>query len=296
MGDALANLIKAIYSVGYSIWNYLIDVAVSLFTTSPTAANGSVYATTHTLFLAISSISVPICVVFFLLALIKDVMGSPPEQQARQFMQDGMKFGVMIGIVANLWTIMGYVMQIADGLTSDLAVAASYNLAISSDLESIIIEATTLPTFDFTHIGESIGDIIGFIFTVLLFFLTSLATLVIIVASAIGIISCGFQRILKPLVIMPFSSVTVAMATGSGEASRVTTQYLKTFFGLCIAGAFMVICVNLGVALSNGLITFDYASLSTFEKVLFISVQNAITPIVISGLVKSADTIIGKFL
>lgn len=296
MGDVLADLIKAIYNVGYSIWNYLIDIAISLFTTSPTAANGSVYSTTHTLFLSISSISVPICIVFFLLALIKDVIGSPPEQQARQFMQDGIKFGVMIGIVANLWTIMGYVMQIADGLTNDLAVSASYDLAISSDLETIIIEATTLPTFDFTHIGESIGDIIGFIFTVLLFFLTSLATLVIIIASAISIISCGFQRILKPLVIMPFSSVTVAMATGSGEASRVTTQYIKTFFGLCIAGAFMVICVNLGVALSNGLIVFDYASLSTFEKVLFISVQNAITPIVISGLVKSADTIIGKFL
>ena len=296
MGDVLADLIKAIYNVGYSIWNYLIDIAISLFTTSPTAANGSVYSTTHTLFLSISSISVPICIVFFFLALIKDVIGSPPEQQARQFMQDGIKFGVMIGIVANLWTIMGYVMQIADGLTNDLAVSASYDLAISSDLETIIIEATTLPTFDFTHIGESIGDIIGFIFTVLLFFLTSLATLVIIIASAISIISCGFQRILKPLVIMPFSSVTVAMATGSGEASRVTTQYIKTFFGLCIAGAFMVICVNLGVALSNGLIVFDYASLSTFEKVLFISVQNAITPIVISGLVKSADTIIGKFL
>ena len=296
MGDVLADLIKAIYNVGYSIWNYLIDIAISLFTTSPTAANGSVYSTTHTLFLSISSISVPIFIVFFLLALIKDVIGSPPEQQARQFMQDGIKFGVMIGIVANLWTIMGYVMQIADGLTNDLAVSASYDLAISSDLETIIIEATTLPTFDFTHIGESIGDIIGFIFTVLLFFLTSLATLVIIIASAISIISCGFQRILKPLVIMPFSSVTVAMATGSGEASRVTTQYIKTFFGLCIAGAFMVICVNLGVALSNGLIVFDYASLSMFEKVLFISVQNAITPIVISGLVKSADTIIGKFL
>lgn len=296
MGDVLAELIQGIYNVGYSIWNYLIDIAVSLFVTSPTAANGSVYATTHTLFLAISSISLPISVVFFLLAIIKDVMSTPSEQQLSQLMNDSMKFGVMVGILANLWAIMGYVMQIADGITADLAISANYDLALSSDLINIIIEATTLPTFDFTHIGESIGDIIGFIFTVLLFFLTSLATLVIIIASAISIISCGFQRILKPLVIMPFASVTVAMATGSGEASRVTSQYIKTFFGLCLSGAFMVICVNLGVALSNGLIVFDYASLTTFEKVLFISVQNAITPIIISGLVKSADTIIGKFL
>ncbi len=294
--DGLAEMLMGIYNTGYSIWNYLIGIAISLFTTSPTAANGSVYTTTHNLFLAISSISVPICVVFFLLALIKDVMNSPPDQQARQFMQDGLKFGVMIGILANLWEIMGYVMQIADGITNDLSMAASYNLSLSSDLENIIIEVTTLPDFDFTHIGQSVGDIIVFVFVVLLFFLASLATLVIIIASVIGIISCGFQRILKPLVIMPFSSVTVAMATGSGEASRVTTQYLKTFFGLCLAGAFMVVSVNLGVALSNGLIVFDYAALSTIERCLYISIQNAITPIVIAGLVKSADSIIGKFL
>lgn len=63
--DVLASMLKGIYNTGYSIWNYLMDIAVSLFTTSPTAANGSVYATTHNLFLAISSISVPICIVFF---------------------------------------------------------------------------------------------------------------------------------------------------------------------------------------------------------------------------------------
>lgn len=293
--DGLAEMLMGIYNTGYSIWNYLIDIAVSLFTTSPTAANGSVYTTTHNLFLAISSISVPICIVFFLLALIKDVMNSPPDQQARQFMQDGLKFGVMIGILANLWEIMGYVMQIADGITNDLSMAANYNLSLSSDLVMIITEATTFPEYS-DGIWTYLGEIIAWVFVLLLFFLASLATLVIVVASCVGIISCGFQRILKPLVIMPFSSVTVAMATGSGEASRVTTQYLKTFFGLCLAGAFMVVSVNLGVALSNGLIVFDYASLSTIEKVLFISIQNAITPIVIAGLVKSADSIIGKFL
>lgn len=294
--DGLADMLMGIYETGYSIWNYLIDIAVSLFTTSPTAANGAVYATTHTLFLAISSISVPICVVFFLMALVKDVLGSPPDQQATQAAIDFLKFGVMIGILANLWTIMGYIMQIADGVTNDLAISASYDLSLSSDLVMIITEATTFPQDTGAGVWVYLGEIIAWIFLLLLFFLASLATLVIVIASSISIISCGFQRILKPLVIMPFSSITVAMATGSGEASRVTTQYIKTFFGLCLAGAFMVICVNLGVALSSGLIVFDYSSLSSTEKVLYISIQNAVTPIVISGLVKSADTMIGKFL
>ena len=59
----------------------------------------------------------------------------------------------------------------------------------------------------------------------------------------------------------------------------------------------MVICVKLGTALTNGgLIAFDFANLSTNEKLLYISVQNMITPIVIAGLVKTADSVIGRFL
>lgn len=110
----------------------------------------------------------------------------------------------------------------------------------------------------------------------------------ITVASCISILSGAFQRILKPLAILPFSSVTVAMASGTGEASRVTANYLKTFFGFCISGAFMVISVKIGVALINGgLIVFNYKSMDITSKLLYITVQNAITPIVISGLVKA---------
>ena len=57
----------------------------------------------------------------------------------------------------------------------------------------------------------------------------------------------------------------------------------------------MVICVNLGAALGNGLVNVDYSAMSDFGKIIFISVQNAIIPIIIAGLVKNADSIIGKF-
>ena len=134
-----------------------------------------------------------------------------------------------------------------------------------------------------------------YIMTNFLFLIASIATLVIIVASSISILSSAFQRIIKPLAIMPFSSITVAMGSGGHESQRVMSQYLKTFFGFCISGAFMVVCVKLGVALTSGLVAFDLTSLTLHEKVLYISVQNAITPIVIAGLIKGADSIIGRF-
>lgn len=57
----------------------------------------------------------------------------------------------------------------------------------------------------------------------------------------------------------------------------------------------MVIAVKLGVALTNGMVAFNMDTLTLHEKVLYISIQNMITPIVIAGLVKSADSIIGDF-
>ena len=296
---------EKIFEVAYDIWNNLITVAMTLFTTSPTAASGSIYATTRRMYYAISNVAILITIVFFLIAICKDVTGSPPEQQVRKFLGDALKFGILIGVLANLWDVMGYVMQIADGLTDKISEFGSgtYLLSVSSDLSSALTEASELKPvteIHFTSFGSDLIDfaseLLSIAFTQLLFFIGACMTLGITVASCVSILSSAFQRILKPLAILPFSSITVAMASGSNEASRVTTSYMKTFFGFCISGAFMVICVKLGVALINGgLIVFDYGSLDITSKLLFITVQNAITPIVISGMVKSADSVIGRF-
>lgn len=268
----------------------MIEIAMTLFTVSPTAANGSVYATANALYTSIADISVPIAIIFFLLAIFKDVVSTPPDQQARRFLGDALKFGIMVGILINLWTIMGYVIQIADGITDKFASgsAITYQLTVSSDLQSVINELDQ----DVTIFS---GEMWNQIKATIILLIASMATFVIIVSSAIAIISCSFQRIIKPLAILPLSSITVALAAGSGDASRVTTSYIKTFFGFCISGAFMVICVKMGVALGNGLIAFDMSTLTLTEKALYISVQNAVIPLVIAGLIKSTDSIIARF-
>lgn len=267
-----------------------MEIAMTLFTVSPTAANGSVYATANTLYTSISDISVPIAIVFFLLAIFKDVVSTPPDQQARRFLGDALKFGIMVGILINLWPIMGYIMQIADGITDKFALgsAASYQLTVSSDLHSVISELDQ----DVMFLS---GEMWNHIKATIILLIASMATFLIIVSSAVAVISCSFQRIIKPLAILPLSSITIAMAAGSGDTSRVTTNYTKTFFGFCISGAFMVICVKMGVSLGSGLIAFDMSALTLTEKALYISVQNAVIPLVIAGLIKSADSIIARF-
>ena len=294
-----------IFNTAYSIWNNLIEIAMTLFTTSPTAANGSVYSTCKNIYTAISDIALPIAIVFFLIAICKDVISTPPEQQIRKFLNDAFKFCILVGVLANLWDVMGYIMQIADGVTEKVASNANspYQMTMSDDLINIITEVSNLTPTTQIHFTSFGSDLIAFAkefldiaMTRLLFFIAAIVTLGVIVAACISIINCAYQRILKPLVILPFSSITVAMASGSHEAERVSSSYIKTFFGLCLSGAFMVVCVKLGVALTNGgfISPPDDASVNT--KVLFIAVENMVTPTIIAGLVKSVDSTIARFL
>ncbi|MBR1441302.1 MAG: hypothetical protein IJ589_08770, partial [Lachnospiraceae bacterium] len=250
--------ITSIFNKGYDIWNMFISVSVTLFTTSPTSASGDVYTIAKTLFDAILDISLPIAITFFLIAIIKDVMATPPEQQVRRFFQSTLKFVVLVGILANLWLFMGYIIQVADGITDKLNLAGDYEVHMSTELETAISEicyhtpATNVellsPGTWFAWLSEK-ADIEMHKVILILF---ACGTLIMTIAAGLSIINCAFQRIIKPLVILPFSTITVAMASGSNEAERISTSYLKSFFGLCLSGAFMVVAVNLGGALING--------------------------------------------
>lgn len=294
-----------IFNTAYSIWNNLIEIAMTLFTTSPTVANGSVYSTCKNIYTAISDIALPIAIVFFLIAICNDVISTPPEQQIRKFLNDAFKFCILVGVLANLWDVMGYIMQIADGVTEKVASNANstYQMTMSAELADIISEVNDLTPTTQIHFTSFGSDLIAFAkeflditMTRLLFFIAAIITLGAIVAACISIINCAYQRILKPLVILPFSSITVAMASGSHEAERVATSYIKTFFGLCLSGAFMVVCVKLGVALTNGGFISSPNGASINTKVLFIAVENMVTPTIIAGLVKSVDSTIARFL
>lgn len=300
-----------IYKAAYDLWNNFINVAVTLFTTSPTSASGGVYNIAKTCFDALKAISIPIAIVFFIIAIAKDVIGVPPEQQVRKFLQDAIKFGILVGLISQLWLIMGYIIQIADGITDAVSSSGSYTMSMSSDLQNAINDvnalAPSMPDTSGMNFIEKASTLLGAIPDYIHdlgesikynFFLIigGIATLVVTIGAGLTILSSAFQRIIKPLVVLPFSTITIAMAAGSAEAERVTTSYLKSFFGLCVSGAFMVISVKIGAALtSSGLVAFSISSLSLLEKIIYLSVQNIITPIVIAGLVKSADSMLSKF-
>ena len=291
----MIDVIKALYNCSFTIWNTLMQIAMTLFTTSPKSAGGGTpYSTVHTMFNAISDATVPIATVFFIIAIYKSVISAPPEQQAQRFLMDALRYCIILFVAANMWNIMGYIIDFSDGITSKMGTTSGYTLSVNSSLESIINSTCALPSFELT--GEWFSKLWSVIGCSLLFMIAGIVLVFIMVASCISIISSGFQRILKPLIILPFAGIAIAMGAGGYDISRSLLQYIKTFFGFCISGALMVICVKTGVTLCTTLVNFNLAGSSDIYKVILITVQSAITPIVISGLVKGTDSIVQRMM
>jgi len=289
----MADIVKALYNCAFTIWNFLIEIAITLFKTSPkTAAYGTPYSTVHTLYNAISDATVPIATVFFIIAIYKSVITAPPGQQAMRFLQDALRYCIILFIAANMWSVMGYIMDFADGITGKITYTSGYTLSVSGDMESIIDSCLEFPAFELS--GEWVEAFWSTIGCSLLFLIGGIILLFIMVASCLSIISSAFQRILKPLMILPFAGIAIALGAGGHEISRSLVSYIKTFFGFCISGAVMVIAIKTGVSLCTNLVGFDLTGASNIYKCILITVQMAITPIVISGLVKGSDAIIAR--
>ncbi len=289
----MTEVVKALYNCAFTIWNTLIEVAMTLFTTSPkVAAGGTPYSTVHTFYNAISDATVPIATVFFIIAIYKSVVSAPPGQQAQRFLQDALKYCIILYIAANMWNVMGYIMDFADGITGKISATSGYTLTVSSDMESIIEDCLELPDFELS--GEWVGEFFSTIGCSLLFLIGGIILVFIMVASCLSIISSAFQRILKPLMVLPFAGIAIALGAGGHDISRSLVTYIKTFFGFCISGAMMVIAIKTGVSLCTTLVGFDLSSASNIYKCILMTVQMSITPIVISGLVKGSDAMIAR--
>ena len=273
----------------------MIGMAMNLFTTSPrSAGGGSPYATVHTLYNSISRATIPIAACFFLIAIYKSVITTPSEQQLQRFLMDVIRNCIILFVAGHLWEILGYIISFADGITASIGSAGSMQLHLSGDLEAIIHESLQLPEFELS--AEWIARLFEVIGSSVVLLIGGLTLILTMVASALSIISSAFQRILKPLIIMPFAGIAVAMGAGGAEVSRSLWTYTKTFLGFCISGAMMVVIIKCASTLCTSLAALPMAGTTDIGKCIIITLQAAVTPIVIAGLVKSSDSIISRML
>ena len=129
----METVVKALYNASFKIWNTLIGLAMTLFSVSPvTAGEGSPYTTVRTLYNNISSATIPIATCFFVIAIYKSVITSPPEQQAQRFLMDAVRYCIILFTADHLWEILGYVIEFSDGITAGMGSVAGYTITMGN--------------------------------------------------------------------------------------------------------------------------------------------------------------------
>ena len=299
----MGETIKSLFRIAATCWNTFIDISVGLFTTSPkTAADGQLYTTVKTFYDAIIGCTIPLATLFFIIAIYKAVISSPPEQQARRFLQDALKYVIILYLSSQLWTVLGYIIDFSDGITSSVTVSAE-DCHLDLEDSDLFAQIDALDSDDEDADEPDVlgGKIVqwfkdmasGFV-TILAYFVAGLVTVLIMIAAGISVINVAFQRIIKPLVIMPFSTIVLGIGCCSGEGSRMMWHFGKNFLGFCLSGAFMVLAIKMGNTLSTTMLSDAITTDSSFQNGLIMAIQTNITTLVVAGLCKSMDGMIAK--
>ena len=300
----MTGILAGLYKIAYAFWNTLLNTGVTLIKMPLNeAGGGSLWGTAAECYDKIVLCTVPLATIFFMISIYRAVISEPPEQQLRKFLQDAIRFAIILYISANMMHILQIIAQFSSGLTNALAVDDLGKSLTDSKYEdsligSIIENFKFKPDVTIFQFGSYIEQFLDKLCEFFVLLLGGVVSVFIMTASGIVVISVGFQRIIKPLVILPFSAIVLGISSCSGEGERMMWQFGKSFLGFCISGAFMIIAIRLGGDLCAKYVAGPAFSLEeSFDGTVnaFVAiVQTDMTAIVITGLLKSMDGVVAK--
>ena len=355
-------MIESIYNAALTVWSTVGEFSVKFITANPFTAGslgtgGNAFAlggfrgVVQGAYNTLLDIAVPIAIVFFLLALFKIVISTPPNQQIYAFVGSAVKFGIIIALAVNMWSLLTTVSQVCAGVVSAVADSAGgakvEKLTIPDDVwsaikdgwdkdsikqakmatsasekieeilakagltrEEIVEQGLTMQEIlnragmtemDYYAMAYEVGTsasttwaetalatMIGFFFAILFF--------IIVLACSVIILITAFKRLVKPLIIAPFSLIAIGAGAGGPEASRTLSSFIRTFIGFMLSGAIMVLGFALG-GMASSMISFS--SVTAADPIQFSilgSIQVMLMPLVTTGIIKGADSIMSKAL
>ncbi len=306
------NFLLFLYEKAFDLFQALIEVMQF-----PCLTQGNSRPEWHEIWIAakgcfdlLKDITIPIATIFFIIAIYKTVISKPPEEQPKQFLVEALRFIMILFIAGNLFTILSLITEFSENLTN-----AVLNLCGGTKIENskfwtdglatiknAIVENEKNGNPKFSELIE--GDIVVFcekIFVFLSYFLGGLVTLLVFGSSGFSIVMATIHRIIKPLIMIPFSTIVVGLGACSGEGERMMWHYAKSFLGYCMSGVFILMAVKMGLSLAS----LDLFNLSEVVKnpttegdrlmAALVALFRVNLPVVItSGLVKSADSFMEK--
>ncbi|MCR4567807.1 MAG: type IV secretion system protein [Pseudobutyrivibrio sp.] len=317
------TILERMYQLAYKLFNHILNglefphmTGASSGTSMPTQKvietgldevashnYSSLWGVAEGYFKTMLLVAVPIATVFFVIAIYTSVVNNPPEEHPKHFIFSILRYSVVLIVLTNLFNILTCVTEITEGATDtiietgDPANSNSYDYKYDDSPIKAAIERRKGHPIDLKKFTR--GDAVIFfdsIFEYITLFIGALFSMLVFGTSAFTIVMTAIQRIVKPLMLLPFSAIVLAISACSGEGERTLNQYIKTILSYCFAGVFMVMSLKLGSEIAKmNLIRVGYNFRSNSTIAALAGVINMNLPVILTtGLIKSSDAFMNK--
>lgn len=274
MGGILDNLTNAI-----NTWNQKMTEIWLLLTQTPqTFKGGHIWTVIVKIHNALTAIGLALLVLFFVVGMVKTCTSlteiKRPEQALRLFL----RFAVARVIVTYGMTIMTKVFEIVQGITSKIMTTVGVGSATTTTIPKVIEEAI---------------DDCGFLESIPLWAVTLLGGIFITILSFVLILTV-YSRFFKLYMYTAISPIPLS-ASASESTQSVAVTFIKSYMGVCLEGAIIVLACVIFSAFASSAPAID-AEASAVSMLWTYIGEIVFNMLVLVGTVKMSDRIVKEMM
>ena len=271
----LENLLKAL-----ATWTEKMQEIWTLLTTSPQEFRGgtiwSIIANIHG---GMKSIAYALLVLFFVIGVARTTTNFSELKRPEQALKLVLRFAIAKGAVTYSMDILLAIFSIAQGIISRIA----------GNVGNVLTQGVTLPDVIQQKILEC-----GFFDSIPLWIVAMISSLLVWVLSFVMILTV-YSRFFQLYMYTALAPIPLATFAGEGT-SRVGWQYLKSYAGVCLQGAIIVIACIIYSAFAASPPQIVDANASAVQMVWSYMGELIFNLLVLVGAVKMSERVVKEMI
>ena len=313
------DLLEKLYKVAFGLLNNLLKAMEFPHVSERSDGNWvKLWDAAHGCFEIMYDVATPVATIFFLIAIYKAVVSKPPEEQPKKFLEEALRYIFIIFIISNLFNFLTLITKSADDVTDAIMDVQTMNPSVGdpkTDAKYKVYDISyygspiekTITKFSSTdkdshkikdYEKKKISEFFCDMFEYIILFFGGLGTIIVFGVAGYTIVMATIERVIKPLAMLPFSTIVVGMGACAGSGERTVAQFTKKLIGFSLSGVFIIMALKFGSVTANMKLFDINTALNLKEGSLMAAIAGILhvnLPVIMTtGLVKSSENFMDK--
>lgn len=271
----LDNLMQAL-----ATWSEKLQEIWSLITTSPeNFKGGAIWNIIRNIHGGLKATAYALLVLFFVIGVVKSTTNFDQIKRPEQALKLFIRFAVAKGVVTYSMDLLVAIFKIVQGII----------LSISGNVGNILTQGVTLPDIIQQKVLEC-----GFLDSIPLWIVALLGSLMVTVLSFVMVLTV-YGRFFTLYMYTAIAPIPLSTFAGEGT-SRIGLQFLKSYAGVCLQGAIIVIaCIIYSVFAATPPVVSD-TSLGATQMVWNYMAELIFNLLILVGAVKMSERVVKEMI